>query len=81
MAGAFHVPCQGFARIFGEAPTFLHLDGSEEESIYETSPFHSFVNALPLDEKLSDEAIRGAVESVQEIARGVLASGVLALKK
>jgi hypothetical protein len=63
-----------WAHIFGELPTLLHLDGKPHEQIFAPSPFHSFITALPLEGKIIEEAIRSAVESVQEIARRAQAS-------
>jgi hypothetical protein len=61
--------------IFETRPTFTHLDREEEGNLYGPSPFHSFVMALPLDIPISDEAIRSAVETVQEeVSKGVLGS-------
>jgi hypothetical protein len=61
--------------VFGEPPTFVHLDTEEEGRLYEPSPFQAFVAALPLDRPIKDEALRTAVEYVREFGGGVYTPG------
>ena len=60
-------------QIFGKTPTLTHLDKEDEGiRLFEPSPFHAFVIALPLGRPIKGETIRTAVEFIQTIARGVL---------
>jgi hypothetical protein len=56
-----------WSQVFETPPTLFHFERDEDGRQQEFSPFQYFVAALPLDRPIKEEALRTAVETIQEL--------------
>ena len=56
-----------WSQVFETLPTIFHFERDEDGRQHEFSPFQFFVAALPLDRPIKEEALRTAVETIQEL--------------